>query len=189
MVKGVPVNSPRTRDTMMLGDVPICVINPPSSAPKAIGIRKRDGETLERRANWKAIGIMIASAPIFLTKAESTVTTPTSSRICARGAVMLGAKRCSSRLGDAGSRHPGAHQKRAADNDDDVVAEAAEGRVGRHDADGKGGEQRQYRHEIIAQSAPDERHHHCRDDADRQPLRECHDEPSPSRHHKRLEED
>ena len=66
----------------MLGEVPIWVISPPSSEPKAIGIRKTDAETPDRRANWKAIGIMIASAPMFLTKAESSVTTPTSSSSC-----------------------------------------------------------------------------------------------------------
>ena len=70
MVKGVPVISSRTRDTTMLGEVPICVIRPPSSEAKAIGIRKIDGDVFERRANWKAIGIMIASAPMFLTKAD-----------------------------------------------------------------------------------------------------------------------
>ena len=69
----------RTRETMMFGEVPISVIRPPSSEPKAIGIRKTEGDTPERRANWKAIGIMIASAPMFLTKADSTVTTTTSS--------------------------------------------------------------------------------------------------------------
>ena len=67
-----PVSSSRTRDTTMLGEVPICVISPPSSEPKAIGIRKIEADTPERRANWNAIGIMIASAPMFLTKAEST---------------------------------------------------------------------------------------------------------------------
>ena len=71
--------SSRTRETTMLGEVPICVIRPPSSEPNAIGIRNTDGETPERRANWKAIGIMIASAPMFLTKADRTVTTTTSS--------------------------------------------------------------------------------------------------------------
>ena len=67
--------SPRgSRDTTMLGDVPICVISPPSSEPNAIGIRNTEGDTPDRFANWKAIGIMIASAPIFLTKADRTVT-------------------------------------------------------------------------------------------------------------------
>ena len=73
----MPVSSSRTRDTTMFGEVPISVISPPSSEPKAIGIRKTDADTFERRANWKAIGIMIASAPMFFTKADSTVTTET----------------------------------------------------------------------------------------------------------------
>ena len=79
----------------MLGEVPICVISPPSSAANDIGIRKRDGDTPERRAIWKAIGSMIASAPIFLTKAESTATTVTRINSCTRGAETLGAMRAS----------------------------------------------------------------------------------------------
>ena len=51
MVNGVPVSSWRTRETTMFGDVPIWVISPPRSEPNAIGIRKPDAETLERRAN------------------------------------------------------------------------------------------------------------------------------------------
>ncbi len=40
MVKGVPVSSCLSRgETTMFGEVPICVISPPSRAAKAIGIR------------------------------------------------------------------------------------------------------------------------------------------------------
>ncbi len=93
MVKACPVISSRTRETTMLGEVPIWVISPPSSEPNAIGIRNTEGDVPERRANWKAIGIMIASAPMFLTKAESTVTTATSTSSWARGLVTFGAQR------------------------------------------------------------------------------------------------
>ena len=55
---------------MMLGEVPICVIRPPSSAPNDIGIRKKDAEVPERFAIWNASGIMMASAPTFFTKAD-----------------------------------------------------------------------------------------------------------------------
>jgi hypothetical protein len=51
IVKGVPVRSARSCETTMFGDVPICVINPPSRAENAIGIRYFDGETPERREN------------------------------------------------------------------------------------------------------------------------------------------
>ena len=78
-----PVSSSRTRLTAMLGEVPMSVISPPRSEPKAMGMRKVEAGTPERRANWKAIGIMIASAPMFFTKAESTVTTPTRISTCA----------------------------------------------------------------------------------------------------------
>ena len=63
---------------MMFGDVPIRVTIPPSSEPKAIGIRKLDGVLLFLRATKKATGISMARAPMFFTKPESTVTVPTS---------------------------------------------------------------------------------------------------------------
>ena len=67
---------------MMFGEVPTSVTMPPSSEPNAIGISREDGEVPVRRASWKATGISIASAPIFLTKAESSVTEPTRATIC-----------------------------------------------------------------------------------------------------------
>ena len=63
---------------MMLGDVPIRVTMPPSSEPKAIGIRRLDGVLAVLRAMKKATGISMVSAPMFFTKAESTATAPTS---------------------------------------------------------------------------------------------------------------
>ncbi len=93
IVKLSPVISWRSRETTMLGDVPIWVISPPSSDANAIGIRKADGEALERLANWKAMGIMIASAPMFFTKADRTATTTTSRTSCARTEERFGAKR------------------------------------------------------------------------------------------------
>ena len=81
-MNGWPNSSARIRPTITLGEVPTSVIVPPNSEPKAIGIRRLDGEVPVRRASWNAIGIMIASAPTFLTKADSSVTTPTSTRIC-----------------------------------------------------------------------------------------------------------
>ena len=74
MRNGSPTSSSRMRETMMFGEVPISVIVPPSSEPKAIGISRQEGEVPVRRASWKATGISMASAPMFLTKAESTVT-------------------------------------------------------------------------------------------------------------------
>ena len=40
MRNGSPTISARMRDTMMFGEVPIMVMVPPSSDPKAIGMRK-----------------------------------------------------------------------------------------------------------------------------------------------------
>ena len=176
MVKVVPVISSRTRETTMLGEVPICVISPPSSEAKAIGIRKVDGDVSERRANWKAIGIMIASAPMFFTKADSTATTTTSRASCARTEERFGRVALDRELHDAAARDAGADEKRAADDDDDVVAEAGKGLVERHDADRERGEQRERGHEIVAQAAPHEGRHHQRDDGERQQLRQCEHE-------------
>ncbi len=68
--------------TMMLGEVPIRVTMPPSMAPNDIGISSDDGEVPVRRASWKTIGISMASAPIFFTKPESSVTEPTRAPNC-----------------------------------------------------------------------------------------------------------
>ena len=84
IVKGAPTISSRARDTMMLGEVPICVIRPPSSAPNDIGIMKLEGEVPERLAIWNASGIMMANAPTFLTKADRIVTVATSTSSCRR---------------------------------------------------------------------------------------------------------
>jgi hypothetical protein len=48
--KGRPVSSWRTAEAKRLGEVPISVIEPPSSEAKDGGIRNSDGERLLRRA-------------------------------------------------------------------------------------------------------------------------------------------
>ena len=65
-----------------MGEVPIRVISPPSSEPNASGISTAEAGVPARRACWNTIGIRIASAPTFLTKAERIVTTPTSTTTC-----------------------------------------------------------------------------------------------------------
>ncbi len=93
MVKLSPVRSARTRDTTTFGDVPTCVISPPISDPNAIGIKNTEGCTFERRANWNATGIMIASAPMFFMKAERMVTVTTRRASCALTDCSSGRKR------------------------------------------------------------------------------------------------
>ena len=75
--------SSRTRETMMLGDVPTSVTMPPSSAANDIGISSAETGLLLRRASWNATGISIANAPMFFTKAESSATVPDSAITCA----------------------------------------------------------------------------------------------------------
>ena len=70
------------RETMMFGDVPIRVMMPPSSEPDASGISTRDGGFSVRRATWSAIGMKIASAPMFFMNAESAVTAEASTATC-----------------------------------------------------------------------------------------------------------
>jgi hypothetical protein len=67
---------------MMLGDVPIIVTMPPSSAPNDIGISSAETGRLLRRASWNATGIIIASAPMFFTNADRTVTVAVSTITC-----------------------------------------------------------------------------------------------------------
>ena len=88
---GSPSRSSRIRETMTLGEVPTRVMRPPSSEPNAIGINSDETEVPVRRACWNAIGIMIAKAPTFLTKADRSVTTPTSTTICRPTVVRCGA--------------------------------------------------------------------------------------------------
>ena len=157
----------------MLGEVPICVISPPSKEANAIGIRNVEGEVLERRANWNAIGIMIARAPMFFTKADRTATVTTSTASWARTEDNLRCVALDGEFHDAAARHAGADQQRAADDDDDVVAETGECLFQRNDADGKCGKQRQGSDEIVAQPAPDERCHHQHDDGEGEQLGQC----------------
>ena len=77
MVNGSPTISSRMRETMMLGEVPTSVASPPSSDPKDSGISRREAGLPVRREIWKAIGMKMASAPIFFMKADSIVTTLT----------------------------------------------------------------------------------------------------------------
>ena len=65
----------------MFGEVPTSVTMPPSSEPNAIGISIAEGGVPVRRASWKATGIIIASAPIFLTKPDRAATTAVSTKI------------------------------------------------------------------------------------------------------------
>jgi|GEM_PF-3873995 len=70
---------------MILGEVPIIVVRPPSSEAKAIGMRKREGLVLLRRASWEAAGIIIASAPMFLMSPEAMPTELVSTSSCDPG--------------------------------------------------------------------------------------------------------
>ena len=78
---------------------------------------------------------MIASAPMFFTKAESTVTTPDEEEHLRRHPPHVRRIALDRRLHDARAGDPGADEKRRADDDDDVVAEAGEGLRDRHHPD------------------------------------------------------
>ena len=108
----------------MFGEVPICVIRPPSSEAKAMGIRNIDGETRDFRAIWKATGIIIASAPIFLMNAESTATIATRISSCTRGPRRSGEEAAQRNFHDAGPGYGGTDNQRAGDDDDDVIGKA-----------------------------------------------------------------
>ena len=136
-------------------------------------MRKADGGVLFRRAIWKATGMSIASAPMFLTKADIAVTARTRTKTCIWVVVAYGAiRRIATRDGQA--RHRGAHQKSACDDDDDIVGKTAEGFLRGHDA-GRDCREGERDHEIVAEPAPDEEAHHGGDDAERQALPKGHE--------------
>ena len=159
---------------MMFGDVPISVIVPPSSEPNAIGISSIDGERFERLAICSAIGIIIASAPMFFTNADSSATAPTSTRICTRGEADVRRNRLQRQLDDARARDGRADDQRARDDDDDLVAEAAERLVRGHDADQHRDQQRHAGHQVVAQPAPHEQRHRAGNDCEGQDLLQRH---------------
>jgi hypothetical protein len=65
--------SSRTRDTIMFGEVPICVIGLPTSEANATGIRNIEGGTFEAIAICMATG-SYRKRPRVLTKAERMAT-------------------------------------------------------------------------------------------------------------------
>src|SRR3546814_14285297 len=80
---------------MILGEVPTRVINPPSREPNDMGIRNTDGDARDFRAILSADGIRMASAPIFLTSADRTVTEDTNMGSCQRTRVTDDVRRAS----------------------------------------------------------------------------------------------
>src|SRR3546814_9508402 len=80
---------------MILGEVPTRVINPPSREPNDMGIRNTDGDARDFRAILSADGIRMASAPIFLTSADRTVTEDTNMVSCQRTRVTDAVRRAS----------------------------------------------------------------------------------------------
>ncbi len=66
----------------MLGGVPISVVMPPRSDPKARGMRNSDGDRSWRLARRIATGSRRARAPTFFMKAEQIVTRPVSAVTC-----------------------------------------------------------------------------------------------------------
>jgi hypothetical protein len=95
MPKGSPVICSRTRETMILGDVPTSVMRPPSSEANDIGIRNTDGEVLDFLAILSAAGINMARAPMFFTIAESNPTEEMRTVSCHRTCVITVTSRAS----------------------------------------------------------------------------------------------
>jgi len=77
----------------------------------------------------------------------------------------------------AGLGDRGADEKRARDDDHDVVGEALKGLVGRDDPDEHGGEERNQGYEVVAQAPPHEERHHAAEDGEGQDLGEGHGRP------------
>lgn len=79
-----------------------------------------------------------------------------------------------SRFHQAGARHTGTHNKCTAHDNDDFIAKTAERRLKGHDPDGESCKERAHRHDIIANTSPDESNHHQADDGKGQILLRCH---------------
>ena len=174
MRNGSPVICSRICDTMMLGDVPIRVMSPPSSEPKASGISTRDGGFSVLRATWSAIGMKIATAPIFLMKAESAVTADASTATCIPLVVIFGTNGFISVSIEPRAADRGADDEGGADDDDNVAAEAAKGLRRRDNAAGDRCEQGQKRHQVVADPIPDQERDRAEDDGEGHRLIERH---------------
>ena len=129
---------------------------------------------LERLASWNATGISIASAPMFFTKAERSVTAATRTTIVMRWEVRYGPTRCRVTLDDAGTRDGRADEQCRGDDDHDIVAKALEGILEGNDADKDCGEEREESDQIVAKPAPNKEHHHPDDDGEGQCLLKRH---------------
>ena len=70
---------------MTFGDVPTSVTSPPSRDANAIGIRRREAGVPDLRATCMAIGIMMASAPMFLVAIDRSITAPAKAGIWSVG--------------------------------------------------------------------------------------------------------
>ena len=137
-------------------------------------MRKRDGDVLERRASWNATGIIIASAPMFLTNADRIVTVVTSSTTWPCTDAIVRRDFAKSGFYDARALDGGADDERARDDDHDIVAETRERGLVRHDAHEHGREKRQHGDEIVAQPAQREDRHHSGEHGKRERLIQRH---------------
>ena len=158
----------------MLGEVPTSVIDPPSSEAKESGIRNSDGERLLRRATCTAAGMKIASAPIFLTKAESSTTQPTSTPTWRSRDPTAGRSQRTNDLDRARLADRGRDDQRRGDQRQHRVGKAGERLVRRDDARRDRGHQRQQRDDVEAQPLPQEQGDHHDENDDRQDLRAAH---------------
>ena len=118
----------------------------------------------------------MASAPMFLMKAENTVTAVTSRIICARGERTCGeAKRIATST--APERAMAALTRRALATMMTMSSlKPLNASFGRHDAGNDRGNERQRRDEVVAQAPPDEEAHHGAENAEGEALLEGHDD-------------
>ena len=164
----------------MLGEVPICVISPPSSEPNAIGIRNTDGEVPDAAGELEGDRDHDRQRADVLDEGRQHGDDGHQQDELRADPGHVRRIALDGELHDAGPRDAGADQKRAADDDDDVVAEAGERRIIGHDADGECDEQRAAGDEVIAEATPDKRRHHQSDDGEGENLIDCHRPEVPS---------
>ncbi len=86
----------RKPDTIRFGGVPISVVMPPNSEPKASGISTLPGGSFSFWAAWMATGISSASAPTLFMKADSKAASPVTAAMVMVGPASAGSTRCAS---------------------------------------------------------------------------------------------
>jgi hypothetical protein len=136
-------------------------------------MRKYEGEAFDRRAIWNATGIIIASADVLDEDGENRDGRHENNDLTLHGG-HAGRDPMEECLYDTTALNRGAYDQRARYNDDNVVPEAGERCLVRHDAGENCGEQRENCNEVVAKPSPYESDHQADQNGEGESLSLCH---------------